>query len=68
MSKPANVSVDYFGEEFPQLQRPWIISESDTGNIVKSYENESDCMFDYAALRNGETTIDQVKRVTQNVI
>ena len=51
-----NVHLDYI----ESLKR-WLIVEDETGNIVKGYASEANAMFDYAALRNGEDTIEDVK-------
>ena len=53
--KSQNVCIDFFCEI-----GKWIIF-TDCGKLVKSYISESDAFFDYASLRNGETTINQVR-------
>ncbi|RKU39069.1 hypothetical protein C6496_03100 [Candidatus Poribacteria bacterium] len=52
----AEVYVEYF-----EYMNRWLIFESESGEVVKGYSNESNCMFDYAALRNGETSIDLLR-------
>lgn len=38
----------------------WFIFDSQ-GKLITGYANEADAMFDYAALRNGEVTVEYVQ-------
>ena len=52
-----NVYVDYLMEV-----GKWVIVDGETDDLVKSYSSEADCMFDYAAIRNKEASIDDIKQ------
>ena len=56
MKDHRNVSIDFI----PEVNR-YAIIDNETDEIIRSYKTEADAMFDYASLRNGEETIEDIK-------